>query len=336
MSDANRPRPPKGGRSNTRDKMFDLYEEPLPPPPRPLQNLRDPFEDPPRLHPRSARRPTVATIARAQRPEFVLGEEPPEYAPPRGSLIESAASLRQAQALTERLYARARPAGYPYPPRPSLPELVHARPWLLALVCAACIVIVLLLSPAPQVFIHARSNTAIWSSSPASQAPAAPEAPPGQHSILGAPTISAEVIDRVLASYGSPAAGTGAVWVALGQQYGIDPAFALAFFIHESSAGTNPGWAGIKPDGNTTHNIGNIICAGYRTCFGRFRDYASWEEGIEDWYRLISREYVGDRGISTIEQIIPIYAPAFENNVPAYVQGVLTMVDGWRRDGGGQ
>jgi hypothetical protein len=169
-----------------------------------------------------------------------------------------------------------------------------------------------------------------------SSAPAAP-APqplsiraPGDHDLRGAPTVTAEQIDRILESYGSPATGSGAAWVAMGQKYDIDPAYAVAFFIHESSAGTNPGWAGFKNDGSTTHNIGNIICAGYSTCYGRFRDYPSWEAGVEDWYRLIAVEYIDGRGTTTVDQIVPIYAPSFENDVSAYVGAVTTMVDGWR------
>jgi hypothetical protein len=155
----------------------------------------------------------------------------------------------------------------------------------------------------------------------------------GEHSVLGEPSINAAAIDTILSNYGSPAAGTGQAWMKLGQQYGIDPAYAVAFFIHESSAGTNPGWAGMKPDGSTTHNVGNIICAGYATCYNRFRDYASWEEGIADWYKLISNEYVAGRGAASVEQIIPIYAPSFENDVDMYVQTVVKLVDGWRQQG---
>jgi hypothetical protein len=148
--------------------------------------------------------------------------------------------------------------------------------------------------------------------------------------VLGPPSISAQQIDRILAEWQSPAAGTGATWVELGVRYGIDPAYALAFFIHESGAGTAPGWAGRKPDGSTTHNIGNIICAGYQRCYGRFRDYASWEEGIADWYRLIAVDYVEWRGVHTVEEIVPIYAPAVENNVPVYIDTVNRLVAEWR------
>ena len=153
---------------------------------------------------------------------------------------------------------------------------------------------------------------------------------PGDHALQGPPSITPDQIDRILASFGSPATGSGQVWYDLGVSYGIDPAYAVAFLIHESSVGTNQAWAGMKPDGTTTHNVGNIICAGYRTCYGRFRDYDSWETGINDWYRLIDVEYIKGRGTLTVADIIPIYAPSFENDVQGYVNVVERLVDSWR------
>lgn len=150
-------------------------------------------------------------------------------------------------------------------------------------------------------------------------------------SIKRAPSISAARIDQILADSGSPAAGTGQIFYDLGVQYGIDPAYALAFFYHESGLGTAcPQWAGCKPGGETTHNIGNIICTGTTSCYGRFRDYPSWAEGIEDWYALIDREYVGDRGMVTIDEVIPVYAPSFENDVGGYQNVVASTVASWR------
>lgn len=148
--------------------------------------------------------------------------------------------------------------------------------------------------------------------------------------LTGTSGLTAERIDQILASYGSPAVGSGQWFVRYEQEYAIDAAYALAFFIHESSAGTNPSWAGRISATQTTHNIGNIICAGYPTCYGRFRSYPSWKEGIEDWYRLIAREYREGRGIATIMDVIPIYAPAVENNVAAYQSVVRTLVNQWR------
>ncbi|MEI8307870.1 MAG: glucosaminidase domain-containing protein [Chloroflexales bacterium] len=157
--------------------------------------------------------------------------------------------------------------------------------------------------------------------------------PAGDYTLKAGPSLSAQQIDAILASYGSPAAGTGAAWYTLGEKYGIDPAFAVAFFIHESSAGTNAEWAGLKPDGASTHNVGNIICAGYASCYGRFRDYSSWNEGIDDWYHLIDSEYIQGRGVQTVQDIVPIYAPSFENDVQSYISSVTGMVDEWRTNG---
>lgn len=137
--------------------------------------------------------------------------------------------------------------------------------------------------------------------------------------VRGRPSLSADRIDAILASYGSPAVGTGIIWVEFSHRYGIDNAVALAFFIHESSAGTDPNWSGNKRDGTSTYNVGNIECAGYTRCYGRWRDYDSWEEGIEDWYRLIAVTYVQKWGLTTVEEILPVYAPEFENDVALYV-----------------
>ncbi len=150
-------------------------------------------------------------------------------------------------------------------------------------------------------------------------------------SILGPPTVSPALIDAVLAQYRSPATGQGQTIHALGVQYGVDPAFLLAFFIHESGAGSNPRWAGIKPDGSTTHNVGNIVCTPGWRCHGRFRDYDSWAAGIEDWYKLITDLYVRQWERTTVEAIIPKYAPAADNNnEAAYIQQVRTLVTTWR------
>jgi hypothetical protein len=41
---------------------------------------------------------------------------------------------------------------------------------------------------------------------------------------------------------------------------------------------------------------------------------------------------VNGRGAASVEQIIPIYAPSSDNNdVPGYINVVVSMVEGWRR-----
>ncbi len=138
------------------------------------------------------------------------------------------------------------------------------------------------------------------------------------------PSIDAAMIRQVLQKYNSPAIGASDAMYNLGVEYGIDPAFCLAFFINESTAGT----AGVA---RTTKSVGNIrTTAGYADYQG-YRKYDSWEQGIEDWYRLIRDLYIGQWNLTTVDQIIPVYAPTFDSNNPDhYVSTVKTLVSTWR------
>ena len=156
--------------------------------------------------------------------------------------------------------------------------------------------------------------------------------PDYDYPVMGSPTISAAFIDRVLAAYGSPAAGTGQALYDLGVQAGIDPVYALAFFLHEDSFGKT----GI---GAVTHSLGNIRCSAGYACRDGFRYYASWAEGYRDWYALILDGYIrGQVTVSlvghvctTVGQIVPVYAPSRDhNNVAGYIAAVEHAVDTWR------
>ena len=172
---------------------------------------------------------------------------------------------------------------------------------------------------------------------PPSPLPAAPAAVPQEgglalrqtrdYDVRGLPSISVAMIERVLAAYHSPALGTGQGFYDLGLQYGIDPAFLLAFFVHESSAGTQ---------GAAVANlsVGNIRCVADYRCGGGYAAYDSWRQGAEHWYKLITQSglYCGagsDR--CTPETIIPRYAPsADDNDEAAYITAVESLVSQWR------
>jgi len=157
-------------------------------------------------------------------------------------------------------------------------------------------------------------------------------APSDESSVTGPPTISADFIDRVLSAYGSPAAGTGQALYDDGAASGIDPVYALAFFLHEDSFGKT----GI---GAVNHSLGNIRCsAGYSCQFG-FRYYSSWNAAYQDWYQLILLGYVQGQitipivghPCRTVEQIIPVYAPSSDgNNVTGYINAIRSAVHAWR------
>jgi hypothetical protein len=150
------------------------------------------------------------------------------------------------------------------------------------------------------------------------------QAPVSGPSIVGGPSLSASKIDQILTNAGSPAAGSGADFVLDSAQYNIDDSVALAFFHHESSYGT----AGAAVQ---THSIGNIICTPGYSCIGRFRAYSSWADGIDDWYKLISGPAYAGGGLTTLDQIIPKYAPASDgNSESSYISAVQSDINTWR------
>jgi hypothetical protein len=113
-------------------------------------------------------------------------------------------------------------------------------------------------------------------------------------------------------------------------KYQIDDIYALSFYRHESSYGTQ----GVARD---SLSIGNLRCVykGYEDlgpwCAGGYTHFPSWQAGIEAWYRLIRNVYVDSWGCSTVEQIIPHYAPNADNNNEAgYIASVEQSVASWR------
>ena len=142
--------------------------------------------------------------------------------------------------------------------------------------------------------------------------------------VAGRPTVSASLLDRVLADYGSPMAGEGRDLYRLGVRHGIDPAFALAFFIHESAAGT-------RGEATLTRNLGNIRAVPGAPSRDGYRAYGTWLEGADHWYRLIGTLYVGAWKLRTISAIVPVYAPSGDSNDPAaYIDDVRQLVAAWR------
>lgn len=145
----------------------------------------------------------------------------------------------------------------------------------------------------------------------------------GPYSVLGKPTITADFINQVLAAYSSPAAGKGQALYDLGVKYGIDPAFALAFFQHESTFGK-------FGEANSSLSLGNLRCIPNFQCRDNYAWFPTWESGFEAWYKLIRNLYVADWGLSTVDQIIPKYAPpADNNNDNAYIASVEHSIDVW-------
>ncbi|NUN11359.1 glucosaminidase domain-containing protein [Candidatus Micrarchaeota archaeon] len=155
----------------------------------------------------------------------------------------------------------------------------------------------------------------------------------GTQSVVGGPSLTPTQITNILKAYGSPASGSGQCFYDLSKKYNIDAAFMLAFFRQESGMGRATGYS-------THHSIGNIVktgsgrqyCDSTKRVGSRFCGYASWCDAAEHWFYYIknSGNYL-PKGRDTPEEIIPIYAPASDNNNPAgYIAQVNKCVKSWR------
>ncbi len=149
-------------------------------------------------------------------------------------------------------------------------------------------------------------------------------------SVVGSPSLSADFINQVLSTANSPAAGTGQVFYSQSLSTGIDDAYALAFFQHESTFGK----FGVAA---SSLSIGNLRCLddSYSDlgtwCESGYAYFPSWSNGIIAWYRLIHNLYVSEWRLTSIDQIINKYAPSDDSNDPSsYVRSVESSVSLWR------
>ncbi len=185
---------------------------------------------------------------------------------------------------------------------------MQVKQWLLlsgiaSLICSVCIVCLLLITSGQTVLASSTSHS---------------------YAVMGRPTITAARINQVLCGAGSPACGTGTALYSLGVKYGIDPAFALAFFNEESTYGKY----GIA---SVNRGLGNIRCTPGYWCLNGFRAYHTWAAGYQDWYALIRYQYVNVWHLMTVPQIVQRYAPSSENNSALYIHNVEHFVSAWRR-----
>jgi hypothetical protein len=294
------------------------------------------YGDKPTLLPSTA--PTNTVPQRATRP-VTKADEPQK---------RTAHTRRSSQAAPLPVEEDKRGALYDIP-RPQL--LARHRHWLtMLLVTLGCVVIGAIVLATAGMYLRLPSNSQVinpplqsfpislggsysaynlWENS-TGPLPAKTPIPtnPGPYPVLGKPTISASFINQVLTSYHSPTAGMGQSLYDLGLKYGIDPVYAMAFFMHESLFGTTG-------EARVTLSLGNERCIPDRPCIDQNRGgYArmnSWQDGFEQWYKLIRNLYVAQWGRVTVDQIIPKYAPNSDgNNEAAYIASLKHCVDTWR------
>lgn len=152
----------------------------------------------------------------------------------------------------------------------------------------------------------------------------------GPYSVVGQNSLSVAFMNKLLAYYHSPTAGMAQALWDDGVKYGLDSAYALAFFMHESSFGTT----GVA---RVTLSLSNMRCVPEYHCYnvagndGGYAIFDTWQQGFEAWFKLIRDLYVGYWGRITIDQIIPKYAPNSDgNNEAEYIASLKHTIDTWR------
>ena len=148
-------------------------------------------------------------------------------------------------------------------------------------------------------------------------------APNPQGAIMHVPSVSVAAIRATLRQAGSPALDAAYaddkdvaeyIWDA-GRVLGVDPAVVMALFWHESKFGTR----GVA---RLTNSVGNIRPLAGQPALGGYRLYHSWEQGIDDCYRLLLS--YARHGAATVPLAIPVWAPPTDHNdVHAYIASVL-------------
>ena len=142
--------------------------------------------------------------------------------------------------------------------------------------------------------------------------------------VSGGPSLAAGVVDSILAAYGSPLHGHGAGLVALSNRYGLDDAVALGFFVMESRAGT-------EGEAVVTRSFGNLRPMPDAAMRDGYRSYGSWLESAAEWFSVIRSLYLDRLKLGTVEEVVPIYAPASDSNDPGTMTaGIRQLVSCWR------
>lgn len=151
----------------------------------------------------------------------------------------------------------------------------------------------------------------------------------GDVAIKGPPSANAEQIQTFLEKMGSPAAKEAgfsqALYTACTER-GIDPAVAVGFFLQESTCGR-------YGRAHDNHSMGNIKGRAPESggTDGTFRRYDTWAEGARDWARLIDESYVQKRGLTSLTQVLSVYAPGSDgNNESRYAATVKGVVENFK------
>jgi hypothetical protein len=140
-------------------------------------------------------------------------------------------------------------------------------------------------------------------------------------SVVGPPSLPAQMVDTIFARIGSPMVGTGRAVEQASRQAGVDDAFALGVWWTE----TNDGAAGV---GRADLNPGSVRGGqGYPVAFDGYTIYPSYAAAISDWFKLLKNSYV-NRGLSTVYTIAYPYVGT--SSAPLWAGKVIALMEQYR------
>ena len=153
--------------------------------------------------------------------------------------------------------------------------------------------------------------------------------------IVSSPTISWRVFKQALENRRSPVDSPAdelsdeAYNICLA--WGVNPAVALAFFVHESNVGTKGAARRTKNWGNLRKGPGQPRQV-HTGVSGGFGEYASWLVSLNDFCKLLTGPLYVKGGLDTVSKVTPRYAPSADRNNPtSYAALVNELIALWER-----
>jgi hypothetical protein len=150
---------------------------------------------------------------------------------------------------------------------------------------------------------------------------------PSPYIVTHKPTVTVAAINNMLAAHHSPVAGQGQMIYDESVKYGLDPAYVVSTFGHESNFGT-------RGEATKSKSPGNLRCIASARCADGYAQFDTWQAGFDALGQLVAGSlYVGDHRIIP-ETIIPRFAPSADNNdEAAYIASLEHITDVLRAGG---